>query len=187
MGHIHSFGFQGDGKTYSVIDFINELRERVDMPVVTNVESYYLRNKDFCTYESNLYNIINNFKNKKYNENTIVFFDELFSLVEKGKLDKKVLTFISQFRKRGIYFLTTAQQWLDIPISFRRQSKYIVDCNMFNFFGKAFVINQIQNGKKIKWSQIDNEYVAPVIRTSIKKASKQLADSYDTYETIDDL
>lgn len=38
-----------------------------------------------------------------------------------------------QFRKRGIYFITTAQEWLDIDISFRRSSRFVVDCNMFNF------------------------------------------------------
>lgn len=185
---IYTFvGFQGDGKTYSCVDFIDKIRG--DKKVITNVYSYFNNNKDFCIYETNIYNIINNFKKGLYKRGTVIFYDELFTMLQKGKIDRRVLSFISQFRKRGIYFLTTAQEWLDIDITFRRRSRYVVYCNMINFLklGPAFSINQIQDGYKIKWSKEDNEYIAPIIKTTIKKCSKALADSYDTLEVIDDL
>lgn len=36
------------------------------------------------------------------------------------------------------------------------------------------------------WDNLQNEYVAPRLKTTIKKASKKLADSYDTFEVIKD-
>lgn len=36
----------------------------------------------------------------------------------------------------------------------------------------------------MKWDNLENDYVAPIIRTTIKKCSKKIADSYDTFETI---
>lgn len=165
-------------------DFIDKIRG--DMKVISNMSKYCELNPDFTIYEPNIYTIIDNFKEGKYPRGTIIFFDELFSLIQKGKLNRDILTFISQFRKRGIYFITTAQEWLEIDVTFRRYSRYVVYCSMFNLFkfGSAISVNEIQDGYKIKWSNEDNEYVAPIIKTTIKKCSKAIADSYDTFETI---
>lgn len=106
-------------------------------------------------------------------------------MLEKGKLKKNILTFISQLRKREIYLLTTVQEWLDINVTFRRYVRYQIDCSMFNLFGLfALSINSIHDGYKMKWDNLENEYIAPIIRTTIKKCSKAIADSYDTFEVI---
>lgn len=170
--------------------FINELRA-VDpkFKVVTNVESYYERNKDFVIFNNNFYDIIEKFKNKTYNKNFIIFYDEIFALLDnKTKLNRKIRTFIGQLRKRKIYFITTAQEWLDINISFRRFVRYQIDCSMlrFPFVHTAYSLNVINDGYKIKWSNLENEYVAPIIKTVFKKCSLKASQQYDTYETIDD-
>lgn len=36
----------------------------------------------------------------------------------------------------------------------------------------------------MKWDKDENDYVAPIISTTIKKCGKNIADSYDTFETI---
>lgn len=54
---------------------------------------------------------------------------------------------------------------------------------MFLFYG-AFSINQIRDGYQMKWDNLENDYVAPIISTTIKKCGKKIADSYDTFETI---
>ena len=36
----------------------------------------------------------------------------------------------------------------------------------------------------MKWDNLQNEYIAPIIQTTIKKCSKEIADSYDTFEVI---
>lgn len=176
-------GKQGDGKSYSCADFIQEIRG--NKKVITNQLKYAQNNKDFCIYEPNFYNIIAKFNNGTYDRDYIIFYDELFTLLEKGKLKKDILTFISQLRKREIYLLTTVQEWLDINVTFRRYVRYQIDCYMFNFLGLfALSINQIHDGYQMKWDNDANEYVAPIIRTTIKKCSKAIADSYDTFEVI---
>lgn len=176
------------GKTLSVLTFISKVRSK-NQKVLTNVYSYYLHNKDFVIYEPSFYKIIEGFKNGTYNTNYIIFFDEIFTLIEKGKLDKSILSFISQLRKRGIYLVTTAQEWLEINVTFRRYVRFQVDCKMlqFPFFNTAFSINEINNGYEMKWDNLQNEYVSPRIRTTFRKCSKKIADSYDTYEVIKDL
>lgn len=174
-------GKQGDGKSYSVCDFITEIRG--NKKVICNIKSY-CDNNDFCIYEPDFYKIISKFNSGIYDKNYIIFYDELFTLLEKGKLNKSILTFISQLRKRGIYLLTTVQEWLDINVTFRRYCRYYIDCKMINFLGSSFSINTIHNGYEMKWDNDLNEYSAPIIKTTIKKCSKKIADSYDTFEVI---
>ena len=107
-------------------------------------------------------------------------------MLEKGKLNKSILSFISQLRKRGIYLVTSAQEWLEINVTFRRYVRYQVDCSIFNLpiFGCAISINRINDGYNMHWDNFENEYVSPTLKTTIKKCSKRIADSYDTYEVI---
>ena len=50
--------------------------------------------------------------------NLIIFFDEIFTVLEKRtNISKKILSFISQLRKRKIVLVTTAQEWLEIKES----------------------------------------------------------------------
>lgn len=176
-------GKQGDGKSYSAIDYINEIKGK--KKVITNQYAYYLLNRGFCIYEPNFYEIIDKFNNGTYDKDFIIYYDELFTLLEKGKLSKQILSFISQLRKREIYLVTTVQEWLDINVTFRRYVRFQIDCTMFNLFGLfALSINQIHDGYKMHWDQLENEYTAPIIKTTIKKCSKAVADSYDTFEVI---
>lgn len=179
-------GKEGDGKTYSVVDFISNIKG--NRKVITNVYSYYLNNKNFCIYESNFYNIIRGFKNGLYTTDYIIFFDEIFTLIEKGKLQRDILSFLSQLRKLGVYFVTTAQEWLEINVTFRRYVRYQVNCKMFNipFFNCCFSINEINDGYQMKWDNTQNEYISPRIKTTIKKCGLKLANSYDTFEVISD-
>ena len=179
-------GKQGCGKTYSVIDFISCVRDS-NQKVITNVKSYALNNKDFVIYEENFYEIIKGFKSGRFNTNYIIFFDEIFTLIEKGKLDRSILSFLSQLRKRGIYLVTTAQEWLEINVTFRRYVRYQVDCSLRNIplFG-AFSINYINDGYQMHWDNLENEYVSPRIKTTIKKCSLAIANSYDTFEVINE-
>lgn len=170
------------GKSYSVAEFI--LRMRDGRTVITNQEGYYNSHKEFCVYENNIYTIIDKFNKGIYTSNYIIFYDELFSMVIKGDLPQEIRTFISQLRKRHLIFLTTVQEWLDTNVSFRRYVKYSTSCHMRNIFGRAFSRNVTISGYDIKWDNLQNDYVAPVLWTSIKKCRKDIADSYDTDEII---
>ena len=126
LAFIVLLGKQGCGKTYSVIDFISSVRDS-SQKVITNVKSYAINNKDFVIYEDNFYEIIKGFKSGRFDTNYIIFYDEIFTLIEKGKLDKSILSFLSQLRKRRVYLVTTAQEWLEINVTFRRYVRYQSD------------------------------------------------------------
>ena len=183
-------GKQGDGKTYSVVQFIIDLcRNNKDYKVITNVQSLQKQCKSLnIIYEPDFYKIINGFRSGLYDTNYIIFYDEIFTLIEKGKLGKDILSFISQLRKRGIYLLTTAQEWLEINVTFRRYVRFQVDCKMLAlpFSKTAISINEINDGYQIHWDQLQNEYVSPRIRTNIRKGLLSVINSYDTYEVIKD-
>lgn len=156
-----------------------------DKKIITNVKSFYESHKDICIYEQSFYNIIEKFENESYKRDYIIFYDELFTMLEKGKLNKSILSFISQLRKRGIYLVTTVQEWLEINVTFRRYCRFYVDCKMYDFLGCSWAVNSIHNGYEMKWNNLENEYESPIIKTTIKKCSKVIADSYDTNEVID--
>lgn len=100
---------------------------------------------------------------------------------------KEILSFISQLRKRHIILVTTAQEWLEINVTFRRYVRYQIDCNMISMplSKKALVFNYVNDGYALHWDNLENEYIAPRLRTIIRKGNKSIIDSYDTFETID--
>lgn len=87
-------------------------------------------------------------------------------------------------RKRKIIFITTAQEWLEINITLRRYCRYQIECNIINFFKISILIKKFYDAEQMRWSQIENEYVAPITKTSISKCQLKIAQMYDTFEQI---
>ena len=104
-------GKQGSGKTYSVVEF---LRNNRDKKIYANISS--LKDIDY-TYFSGFDELLK----LRSEHDCIIFFDEIFTALTKtSKMTSEVLDFLSQMRKRRIIFLTTAQEWLEINITLRR-------------------------------------------------------------------
>lgn len=202
-------GKQGTGKTYSAIKFIEEQKEHFGYTVISNVKSYIniaggvdlefykeLKKNEgknhSCSldyvYEPDIFKIIEYCSTFKENdENILIFFDEIFSVLEKGgALKRDILAFLSQLRKRKILFVTTAQEWAEINITFRRYVRYQISCSMrtFPFTHKAFLVNSINDGDQIHWDEQQQDYIAPIIQLNISKGLKEIIDKYDTFETI---
>ena len=170
-------GKQGSGKTYSVIEYLFNNR---DCKIYSNVKSIKnLRYTYIATFDD-LLNIEND-----TDENIIIFYDEIFSaLTRNDKMSKEVLSFLSQMRKRKIIFLTTAQEWLEINITLRRYVRFQIDCSIKNFFGKSFLFKVFHDGDLIHWDSLSNDYVSPVLETSISKMNTCISENYDTFEVI---
>lgn len=179
-------GKQGKGKTYSAIKFLIERKLEKDYKILTNVHSFKTFNDTL--FFNNITDIIDYCTKFKDNaENVIIFFDEIFTILEKKTaINKEILSFISQLRKRHIIFITTAQEWSEINITFRRYVRFQVDCNMFSipFFRLAFQFNSINDGDQIRWNNDLQEFVAPRISANFSKCNKSIVESYDTFETI---
>lgn len=167
-------GKQGNGKTYSTVKF---LKKNQNLTIYSNI---HLHNIDYIPYSgiSQLLNI----KTK----NCIIVFDEIFSEITKStKITKDILSFLSQMRKRQVIFITTAQEWLEINITLRRYVRFQIDCNIITPpFISSILIERYRDGDSMKWSNEDNEYIAPIIATKISKLNKTVADCYDTWETV---
>lgn len=168
-------GKQGSGKTYSCVEF---LLQNTNMPIYSNVGS--MVGFDY-TYFSGFDELL------KLRDKTdcIIFYDEIFTALTKGsKLNTDVLDFLSQMRKRRIVFITTAQEWLEINMTLRRYCRYQIECRMINLLGLGILIKRMYDAEQMKWSQLDNEYIAPLIETTISKCNVKVANSYDTFEQI---
>lgn len=181
----------GKGKTYSAIKFCIDRKLATNCKIITNVHSFKVFSDTI--FIDNILDLIDYVidycDSLPYDEspNIVVFFDEIFTILEKGtRMNKDILSFLSQLRKRKIVFVTTAQEWLEINVTFRRYVRYQIDCNMISLplSHYAFVINSVNDGEQLKWSQEDNEYIAPRISTNISKGNLSIIESYDTFETI---
>lgn len=178
----------GHGKTYSAIKFCIDRKLVSNATIITNVTSFNIfKDTVYITDISELITYVLNYCENCEEEtpNIIIFFDEIFTILEKQtRINKDILSFISQLRKRNIVFITTAQEWLEINVTFRRYVRFQIDCNMFSILGKAFVLNNVNDGEQLKWDKDANEYVAPRISTNFSKGNLAVIESYDTFETI---
>lgn len=167
-------GKQGSGKTYSAVEF---LRNNQIKPIYSNV---HLKGIPY-TYFSG-FNELLKLRDKK---DCIIVFDEIFTALTKtSRINQEVLDFLSQMRKREIIFITTAQEWLEINITLRRYCRYQIDCKMINLLGLGILIKRMYDAEQMKWSNEENEYIAPIIETTVSKCNLCVANCYDTYEQI---
>lgn len=168
-------GKQGSGKTYSAVEFI---LNNSHLPIFSNVST--IKGVKY-TYFSGFDNLLK----LRNQHDCIIFYDEIFTaLTKSSRINTDVLDFLSQMRKRRIIFITTAQEWLEINITLRRYCRYQIECKMLNILGLGVLVKCMYDAEQLKWSNDDNEYVAPLIETTISKCNLSVANSYDTFEQI---
>lgn len=179
-------GVQGNGKTYSAVKFCKKMKLKNNYIIVTNVHSFNCFSDTI--FIDNIIELINFVKinHDKNGKKYLIFFDEIFSVLMKGqKINIEILSFLAQLRKRGIIFVTTAQSWAEIPLTFRRFCRFQISCNMFNFFNLfAILYNVISDGYNIKWDENEQDFVGEIIQTNLSKGNLEIINSYDTFETI---
>ena len=168
-------GKQGSGKTYSAVEFI---LNNSHLPIFSNVST--IKGVKYIYFSG-----FDNLLKLRNQHDCIIVYDEIFTaLTKSSKLNTDVLDFLSQMRKRRIVFLTTAQEWLEINITLRRYCRYQIECKILNIFGLGLLIKHCYNAEQMKWSQEDNEYIAPLQETTISKCNIKTANLYDTFEQI---
>lgn len=168
-------GKQGSGKTYSAVEFI---LNNSHLPIYSNVSTIKGVNYEY-------FNGFDNLLKLRDKTDCIIFYDEIFTaLTKSSKINQDVLDFLSQMRKRRIIFITTAQEWLEINITLRRYCRYQIECSMRNILGLGILTKHCYDAEQMKWSNEDNEYIAPLVETTISKCNLSVANSYDTFEQI---
>jgi len=178
-------GKQGKGKTYSLIEYLIDNKDK--NLVFCNIKNITGVEYSFYTGFEQLIQI------KKYidspafktDKQIVIVYDEIFTELQKhSKLSKEVLDFLCQMRKRKIIFLTTAQEWAEIPLTFRRFCRYQIDCCMIPIFNTGILLKRFYDAENMKWSNDDQEHIAPLIESTITHTRKHIADSYDTFLRI---
>lgn len=168
-------GKQGSGKTYSAVEFI---LNNSQMPIYSNVSTIKGVKYEYFSGFDNLLKL-------RDKTDCIIFYDEIFTaLTKSSKMTKDVLDFLSQMRKRRIVFITTAQEWLEINITLRRYCRFQIECKMLNIFGLGLLVKRMYDAEQLKWDNMENEYIAPLVETTISKCNIKIANSYDTFEQI---
>ena len=185
-------GSQGKGKTYSLTEYCYDNN---DLIIYSNYpfneeQIKLLHNNEYHFYNGfkGLLEIKNNLDDGKIiipeDKQLVIIYDELFSELMRGdKLSKGILDFLSQMRKRKIIFLTSAQYWSEIPITFRRFVRYQIDCNFLTFpvIPFSLLIKTFHDGEEIKWDETEQDFVSPIIVKTITKVRQAVFNSYDTF------
>lgn len=171
---------QGSSKTQNAVSF---LLDNKDKRIYANLKSL----KGVHYYYFSGFNTL--LKIGTTESDCIIFYDELFKGLYKGKKmnnkDKeKLMDFMSQMRKRNIILLTTAQEWLEIPIEFRRYVRYDIKCKLKSFKGYPIIIKEFNDTENIQWDNLQNEYISPRLKTYIEHGQKHVVNCYDTFEQI---
>lgn len=171
-------GKQGSGKTYSLNKFIRKYRKEKGAVIYSNIT---LINYDYEPIRG-----VEHLLSLKDKRNCFIIFDEIFTFMTKTtKFNSEIMEFLSQMRKQENIFLTTAQEWLELPMTFRRFVRVQVACNTIPLgkFG-GLMLEHYFDATNMKWETLENEYIAPVIAHKIAKYEKKYMESYDTFERI---
>ena len=180
-------GKQGKGKTYSLVEYLQDNKK--DIEIFCNIGGIRgITYRHFVGFKG-LIEIKNALDNNTLvydkNKQLVIVYDEIFTELQKySKLNKEILDFLCQMRKRKIIFLTTCQEWAELPLTYRRFCRYEIDCNMIPFLWFGILIKEFKDAENMKWSEEDQEHVAPLVETTITKCRKKIADSYDTFLRI---
>lgn len=188
-------GSQGKGKTYSLTEYCYD---NSNLIIYSN---YPFNEFEIKLLHDNEYHFYNGFKGlldiKDKLDNSeivipddkqlVIIYDELFSELMRGdRLSKGILDFLSQMRKRKIIFLTSAQYWSEIPITFRRFVRYQIDCNFlsFPFLPFSLLFKTFHDGEQVKWDETEQDFVSPIIVKTLTKVRQTIFNSYDTFYRV---
>ena len=179
-------GAQGKGKTFSLTEYVVTHKKKS-----IYYSNYHLNNVDYTVYTGfkGLLQIKDDLDSGKIivskNKQLVIIYDEIFTELMKGsKLSKEILDFLCQMRKRHIIFLTTAQYWSEIPISFRRFCRYAIKCSTIPLLFNGILIKKFEDAENMKWDEREMDFVAPLIKTQISKYRLDVSKAYNTFERI---
>lgn len=163
-------------------DELIKLKKILDFNYLDKAELFiYCKSLKFDDERSvSIVNFLEDVKSKK--KQLVFVYDEIFTELQKNtKISKDVIDFLCQMRKRKIIFLTTAQEWAEIPLTFRRFCRYQIDCIMIPILFTGILIKRFNDAENMKWSDEEQEHVAPLLETTITHTRKEIANSYNTY------
>lgn len=176
-------GFQGSGKSLSICKYCQDHKDKIY--VFSNIQMSGLPYYEEFTKFTDIYPFLERIDNGEFKDlQVVIVFDEIFTeMTKSSKLNKDIMGFLAQLRKRHIIFLTTCQSWAELPLSFRRLCRFEIDCHIFTLF-KSFLINVYKDAEQMKWDEMSMDFVAPIVWTKFSKCNLSVANTYDTRQLI---
>lgn len=178
-------GPQGKGKTYSLAEYVFD--NYCNLVVYSNVH-FNVEGINYFDGFNELLLIRDKLDNNEIEldgKQLVIVYDEIFNELVRGhKLSSDIINFLSQMRKRKIIFLTTCQDWSDLPIQFRHLCRYQIDCHMIPLIFTGILCKVFHDAENMKWSNEDQDFIAPIVSTTISKTRKLVSKFYDTMELI---
>lgn len=185
-------GKQGSGKTTALVSYLYDNKDKIF--VISNIHSikinglgirYFKGLSELNDYKDILDDYTNDIWSEIGSKQVVFVYDELFQeLIRGSKVDKRTMDFLSQMRKRHIIFLTTCQDWGELPLSYRRLCRYQIDCKMIPLIFTGLIFRRYRDAENMKWDDSEQDFVAPLVKTEIEHTRLNVAKSYDTLEKI---
>lgn len=180
VGSIVFKGFQGSGKTLSMVHYVFQLQKQFPKCIIySNVKINGLKNFHLIETDRDVAEAISA---QNGPDGIVLLLDEAHLFFNKKTgISLDVLTAISQQRKDRRRIVMSSQIWEELDISLRKQVKHIVSC--YCRMGKI-QINTISDGESLTYDKMLGQYTAKKLYTEVFKHNQKLYDSYDTLQKI---
>lgn len=172
-------GKQGSGKTYALVKYIK--KHAKGKKIYSNITLRGVEYEKILSVQQ-----LMSLRDKK---KVVIVYDEILNMLNDKTIPKNIrnelMEFLTQQRKMKNIMLTTTQEWLNMPIEFRRFVRIQIICKT-KPLGKigGVLREEYRDAYEMKWDQLENEYVAPRISLKFSKYEKRFMESYDTYERV---
>lgn len=175
-------GFQGSGKTLSMVFYALELLNEYPTSIIyTNVAIKGIPKERYKFIDDDSI-LLEGLRISRGRNGVILLLDEAHLFFNKKKgISLDILTAISQQRKDRRKLIISSQIWEDLDISLRKQVKEVVNCR--NIFNK-WQINTVHDGESLHWDKNESAYVAKKLYTEIWKHNDEIYNRYNTYQKI---
>lgn len=176
------FGYQGQGKTLSMVRHLKKIHKKYPKAIV--ISNLTLNEKEFPNYvKFESFNHLQQlFQNQNNGERGIIYaIDEIhnyFHSHDSKSIPLWLVQVFSQQRKNRVLVLGTVQMWKDITKAIRDQLETIIECKKLG----PIIINHVLNPREVE-KQYGEEKIK-VKKMGFFIPDMRLYDSYDTLQII---
>lgn len=176
-------GRQGSGKTYFAIYLASRQDLKQCNYIKTNIHSLSLNGAKIEYFDKieELY--------QDTDEKVIYIIDEVSRRWDRNsRTDTQFYAWLNQCRKRKRICILITQEWRELPMWIRRPAKFMITTKPTRLLNKlGFFTSVVGDAENMVFNKDEGEYECPPINYVIYKRNKIIADSYDTFEPINQL
>lgn len=173
------FGYQGQGKTLSMVRHALKVKEQYPKAIL--VSNLQLKDVDYVKFETftELQHHFATLKNGKYG--VIYLIDEIhnyFHSHDSRSIPLWIVQVFSQQRKNRVLVLGTVQMWKDVTKAIRDQIENLIQCQKF----AGAIVNRVLDPREIE--KVYGEEKIKVKKIGFFVPTTSLYEKYDTLQVI---